>query len=471
MRFFVQTMYLVGALLLGFLVLVWSGVTVPGVGPLELRIVKSGSMEPTIQTGGVVFVRPASIYEAGEVITYQEPNTVIPTTHRIVDTYSEQGTTYFITKGDANETIDASAVPAAAVLGRVVFAVPFVGYLIDFARQPLGFALLIVVPALLIILSEIEVIRGEIRQRQPRRRSFVPQSVRGEVAVVIECETIEVSESVSRPMRMMEIGRPVRVVGARPVRRPAEPVVVPALASSNRNLFVPWLWGGVTGSFVLVVGIVSYATMTNALFSHTVASVGNVFQAGEFIVDEPDNVLELVPVQQCVNYTPRTIAVSLPLEVVSSNLPYELSVIGTPTGDTQLCGALQLSVGSMTPVSLGAFVYSTADANVTLAISGSANPGNRSCTFILGATSQAEQGALTATTVITVGDSIHNQCVTPINSQGQFLQSSFEESLIESFEAEDNITETEDIEPVLDEAVDSYDSASESGNDLEIGLG
>ena len=70
---------------------------------LELRIVESGSMEPSIMTGALVIVRPAESYQIGDVIMFNDRGARVPTTHRVVDTYSQGGRTWFVTKGDANE--------------------------------------------------------------------------------------------------------------------------------------------------------------------------------------------------------------------------------------------------------------------------------------------------------------------------------------------------------------------------------
>src|SRR3989338_8215020 len=53
-------------------------------GNIEIKIVKSGSMEPAIKTGSIVVIKPASLYGVGDVITFGEDSrTTYPTTHRI----------------------------------------------------------------------------------------------------------------------------------------------------------------------------------------------------------------------------------------------------------------------------------------------------------------------------------------------------------------------------------------------------
>ncbi len=151
--------------------------SLPIIGHLEFKIVKSGSMEPTIMTGGVVMVRERSTYQVGEVVTYTSNGSAIPTTHRIVGTETApDGATYFVTKGDANEERDVDLLVPSNIIGEVIFSVPYVGFVLDFARQPLGFFLIIGIPAFLIVVDEIDKIWREVR----RRRSSVVVSTTAE---------------------------------------------------------------------------------------------------------------------------------------------------------------------------------------------------------------------------------------------------------------------------------------------------
>ena len=139
--------------------------------PLEIKIVRSGSMEPAIHTGSIVLIKPATTYNVGDVITFgKDTRTSVPTTHRIVSTRTENGTAYFNTKGDANEDVDGAETPLNKVIGQVIFTVPYVGYILAFAKTSFGFALLIGIPATLIICYEIISIVGEIKVIFGRKR-------------------------------------------------------------------------------------------------------------------------------------------------------------------------------------------------------------------------------------------------------------------------------------------------------------
>lgn len=125
-------------------------------GNIKLLTVLSGSMEPTIKTGSVVLIKPITTYKVGDVITFGEmTQTTVPKTHRIVSTEIINGTQYYATKGDANKDEDISKVKIDDVRGKVLFWIPYMGYGVNFIQTKRGFLLLIIIPCILIIISEV----------------------------------------------------------------------------------------------------------------------------------------------------------------------------------------------------------------------------------------------------------------------------------------------------------------------------
>ena len=120
------------------------------VGADEGYVVLSGSMEPALSPGDVVIVDASAPVSVGDVITYQTGDSV-PTTHRVV---GERDGGYE-TKGDANENVDAGLVNPDAVIGRTVITIPLVGYVILWANSPVGYLLLVVIPLVLLGVSEL----------------------------------------------------------------------------------------------------------------------------------------------------------------------------------------------------------------------------------------------------------------------------------------------------------------------------
>lgn len=128
------------------------------IGASHSYVVLSDSMAPTIAAGDVVVVEsvdPTTISE-GDVITFREgTDTAVPTTHRVVEVVRAEGTLAFRTKGDANEDPDQTAVAARQVLGEVIFVIPYLGYVIQFANTTYGFMALVIAPVGLLILTEV----------------------------------------------------------------------------------------------------------------------------------------------------------------------------------------------------------------------------------------------------------------------------------------------------------------------------
>lgn len=142
----------------------------PVTGNFKVLTVLSGSMEPSIKTGSVVVVKPSSDYKIGDIITFgQSSKLKTPTTHRIYDIKVVGSEPVYITKGDANNGQDTGEVQKKDVLGKVLFDVPYAGYAVATAKKPWGFALIIIVPALIIIFDEIKKIIKEIKNRGQKK--------------------------------------------------------------------------------------------------------------------------------------------------------------------------------------------------------------------------------------------------------------------------------------------------------------
>ncbi len=123
----------------------------------ESMAVLSGSMEPEIAVGEIVFAKEVEVseLEVGDIVTYSMGGTT-RVTHRIVEIHKENQE--IITKGDANENVDGSPVPYSNIIGQVMFHVPFLGFISIYLRTPLGIAALcgvLFVMILLIFLPEI----------------------------------------------------------------------------------------------------------------------------------------------------------------------------------------------------------------------------------------------------------------------------------------------------------------------------
>lgn len=89
-------------------------------------VVVSGSMEPEIPVGSLVFIdqRDQSV-DPGDVIAYRIGDTMDTIiVHRVVD-QNNDGT--YITKGDCNDTADPASVTKQQIVGKEIFCVPKAG--------------------------------------------------------------------------------------------------------------------------------------------------------------------------------------------------------------------------------------------------------------------------------------------------------------------------------------------------------
>jgi len=138
---------------------------VPLAGDTHYLVVQSGSMEPALPVGSVVVIKPVdpNKLQKDEIICFKRsgPQSI---THRIFDVTDEG----FITKGDANKAPDNFILEKKDIIGKVVFTIPYLGYLNHFVGTPLGFTLLIILPATIIIAEEI---RTNINHRKEKNTS------------------------------------------------------------------------------------------------------------------------------------------------------------------------------------------------------------------------------------------------------------------------------------------------------------
>ena len=121
----------------------------------------TGSMEPAIPVHSFIVVDTdnSQVYQAGDIITFHSSDDALEgslNTHRIVSVEAaSDGSLVYHTKGDANPVEDAAPVPAADVVGRVVFVSAGLGVVVSLLTNPLLFFPFIVVPLIVLLVLEI----------------------------------------------------------------------------------------------------------------------------------------------------------------------------------------------------------------------------------------------------------------------------------------------------------------------------
>lgn len=117
-----------GIFLLIALVAVCLPLTLPKVFGYHIYTVVSGSMEPAIMTGSLVYIKeeaPEDMQQDDIIAFYGTKDGASIITHRVVENRVLMGE--FITKGDANKTQDMNPVPYGNFIGRVERIIPSVG--------------------------------------------------------------------------------------------------------------------------------------------------------------------------------------------------------------------------------------------------------------------------------------------------------------------------------------------------------
>lgn len=148
--------WLLGLLLLGATAAALTVALYPRVTDGQALAVLSGSMEPRMAVGAMVFTRPVDPAEVavGEVITFVRPGGQGElVTHRVVGVDATGPVPAFTTQGDANDVADLDPVPAAAVVGAPQWVVPELGRWAAVLHSPKGLGALVLLACAVIALA------------------------------------------------------------------------------------------------------------------------------------------------------------------------------------------------------------------------------------------------------------------------------------------------------------------------------
>ena len=124
----------IGTLILIAVIATSIPLAVPALLGYETYNVTSGSMEPTLPVGSVIYVKPVEpeTVQEGDIIAFYVDAVVV--THRVVENRFVEGE--FVTKGDANEMEDFSNAHYRDLVGVVKYHFPYLGnYLMIYSNQ------------------------------------------------------------------------------------------------------------------------------------------------------------------------------------------------------------------------------------------------------------------------------------------------------------------------------------------------
>ena len=139
-------------------------------------IIISESMIPKINVNDAVITMRVSEknIKVNDIITFLSKDIQTqgtPITHRVVGIVYEDPNTKskvlgYRTKGDHNNTPDFALIAPNEVLGKVYLQLPYIGYIQSFLTTPIGWVVVIVIPCLLIIGSDILKIGKAVNKKE-----------------------------------------------------------------------------------------------------------------------------------------------------------------------------------------------------------------------------------------------------------------------------------------------------------------
>ena len=142
--------------------LIIGGLYVLGIKPY---IVLSGSMEPKVPTGSICFINTGVKYDSikeKDIIAFKVEKVLV--THRVV-AITEEG---MVTKGDANEENDAVITTKENYVGKNIYSIPKVGYVVRAIQTTKGKIIFGTVVVLLLVSA---IFFGEVDKRKEQENN------------------------------------------------------------------------------------------------------------------------------------------------------------------------------------------------------------------------------------------------------------------------------------------------------------
>jgi len=150
---------IIGFVLILFIVFCCIPVVLPKLFGFQEYSIVSGSMEPTIKTGSLIYVssvdNPADI-DPGEIIAFTSPDDGTVICHRVIDNNAIEGV--YVTKGDNNRENDPVNPSYSNLIGEVRYYTPYLGVIAGILGTIVGkiyAGMILLCGFLLVILSSI----------------------------------------------------------------------------------------------------------------------------------------------------------------------------------------------------------------------------------------------------------------------------------------------------------------------------
>lgn len=136
---------------------------VPAAAGYKMFLVSSGSLHPVFKAGSVIAVKDLDSrrIRKGDIITFKDPADETRTiTRRVLSIAGAGDQIQFITSKNAKDRTKGAVVPAANLVGRVDYWVPYLGYILELAVSKIGLVMFFIIPGMLLIISEVRSLLG-----------------------------------------------------------------------------------------------------------------------------------------------------------------------------------------------------------------------------------------------------------------------------------------------------------------------
>ena len=186
----ISTIIVVMALLFTALVAFTIFTTKPGEAPelfgySMLRVV-SGSMEPEIPTGSLIWVKscePSEVAE-GDVISFYSRDVSIAgqiNTHRVIAIEFDGAGYQFETKGDANLNADSFAVYGSDIIGKVVHVSIILGKLAALVGSRAGLLVIVVIPLAIIFVINLKDVKKAYKESLAEEKANIEAEIEAQI--------------------------------------------------------------------------------------------------------------------------------------------------------------------------------------------------------------------------------------------------------------------------------------------------
>ena len=161
---------IIPVIVVNFIILVKSYIspnTIPSLFGIKTFVIVSKSMEPTIMTGDAIFTKEPKKdnIKINDVISFHDKQDI--NTHRIINIFTENGVTKYITKGDNNKNPDKDKVTFDKIEGVYQFKLAGFGKIANIIKSKTILVVLLIF-LILISMDQVKVSRKKLIRKERR---------------------------------------------------------------------------------------------------------------------------------------------------------------------------------------------------------------------------------------------------------------------------------------------------------------